>query len=204
MEDARLWLRHTGGETKMVIVVSFTERPTRSGTDLGGDDISEDERRTGGGGKEEPMLMRSIDETTKVCELGERLADLNVRDQLRTPLIGELEASLYIYRATEDRGEITEVFGTKILPSPPVNGEKPHEFHITMLDIFGEEVPAEMSPMDQITFDLHDFEEAVTQSLLHTAKYRANKRATKLMKDAGVWEECETFAQHKRQKRGRQ
>lgn len=35
-----------------------------------------------------------------------------------------------------------------------------------------------------------------------TAWHRANRRAKKLMKEAGVWEESDTFAQHKRRRKG--
>ncbi|CUS13745.1 unnamed protein product [Tuber aestivum] len=34
IDDGRLWLLHTGGEPKIVIVVSFTETPTRDGMEV--------------------------------------------------------------------------------------------------------------------------------------------------------------------------
>ena len=195
-EDARLWLLNTRGQTKIVILMCFTETHITSGTDLESE-VSEDESAIERRQREERILIESIDKSTKLLDLANRLRDLNGQDKLRMPLIGKLQALLNVYRASEDSKDITELFGTTILPSPPVGSEEPREFQITMQDIFGKDVPADFKPMDAITFSLPVLEVLVAKSLSATTWLRANRQGKKLMKEAGVWEECVTFAQHK-------
>jgi len=201
MDDARLWLLNTRGQTKIVIVLCFIENHMRKETDLGSD-VSEDgianERRK----TDEQILIESIDESTKQDDLADKLTDLNRQDKLQTPLIGELAASLHVYCASEDTKDISELFAATILPPLPANSEEAREFQITMQDIFGKNIPAELKAKDAIIFSLPVLEELVTQSLPDTEWYRANRRAEKLMKEAGIWEECETFTQHKRRRKG--
>ena len=200
MEDVRLWLLHTRGQTRIAIVMCFTETRITSGTDLESE-VSEDESGTERWQTEERILIESIDESTKLHDLANRLRDLNGQDKLRMPLIGQLESSLSVYRASEDFQDITEIFGTTILPPPPIDSAEPRAFQITMQDIFGEDIPAELKPMDAITFSLPVLEGLVAKSISGTAWLRANGRAEKLMKEAGVWEERETFAQYKRRRK---
>lgn len=199
-EDARLWLLNTGGQTKIVIVMCFTETQKRSGKDLGSE-VSEDEMGTEGRQAEERILIESIDESTKLLDLAHQLRALDQQDKLQVPLIGELHATLHVYCASEDSKDITEIFNTTILP-PPANSAGPCKFQITMKDIFGDDVPADMNPMDPIIFSLPVLEALVAQSIPKTAWFRANRRAKKLLKEAGVWEESDTFTQHKRRRRG--
>ncbi|KAG0634938.1 hypothetical protein HOY80DRAFT_485453 [Tuber brumale] len=168
-------------------------------------EVSEDATGTGGEqlGEQagERALIKSINETTKLRDLANQLLDLNEHEELGTPLIGKLQASLYVYCANEDYKDITEVFSTPILPPLPANSGVPRLFQITIKDIFGEDVPKDMKPTDPITFSLPVLGKLIEESLPGTAWYRANRRAKKLLKAAGVWQQCDTFGQRKRRRK---
>jgi len=233
--DAKLWLLHTGGQTKIVIVTCFTETHTKDETDATSmtdppsetdptnetdppsktdptsemDPTSEaSEAVTGTGGGQvgvrvgERELIKGINESTKLVDLAKVLLELNEHEELGMPLIGKLQASLYVYCANEDYKGITEVFSTAILPPPPADSGAPHLFEITMKDIFGEDVPKDMKPTDPITFSLPVLGKIIAKSLPETEWFRANRRAKKLLKEKGVLGECETFAQRKRRRKG--
>ena len=239
--DAKLWLLHTGGQTKIVIVICFTETHTKDETDptSKADPTSEtdppsetdstnetdptsktdptseidptseaSEGVTGTGGGQvgvrvgERALIKSINESTKQDDLADELLELNEHGELGMPLIGKLQASLYVYCANEDYKDITAVFSTAILPPPPADSVAPCLFQITMKDIFGEDVPKDMKPTDPITFSLPVLREIIADTLPDTAWYRANRRAKKLLKETGLLGECETFAQRKRRRKG--
>jgi len=198
MDDARLWLLCTGGETKIVIMLSFTETKTRSNPVA--ESESENDTTDRDSQTEEQKVIGAIDESTKTIDLAQTLQDLNEQAKLRTPLIGELKATLHIYRASEDHKDIVESFTTTVLPAPPVDFTGSREFQITLSDIFGSGVPEGMDPMDPITFGLQFLEMGVAESLSHTTWLRAHRLAEKLMKEAGVWVEKGTFVQHKRRR----
>ena len=103
---------------------------------------------------EEEKAIDTIDDSTCATDLAETLYQLNEQAKLRTPLIGELKMGLHIYRASEDHKDIVELFDATVLPPPPVDSTEPHEFKITLKDIFGEDFPICMDPKDSITFSL--------------------------------------------------
>lgn len=220
MEDTRLWLLCTGGKTKIVFVLYFTEQNSTSGPaadpNLESDTTGESEPANDAARESDPengtvnesspteeeKIINTIDASTCQYDLAQILDQLNKQSKLQKPLIGELTATLHVYHATKDHKDIDEKFKATVLPLPPHNSTQPREFQITLHDIFGEEVPEGMNPEDPITFSLPMLEDIVTNSLEHTAWYRANKLAMRLMKKAGFWKKSETFTQSKRRRLG--
>ncbi|KAG0129473.1 hypothetical protein HOY82DRAFT_540723 [Tuber indicum] len=202
MEDTQLWLLCTGGKTKIVIILSFIETKSTTSSDSVAESESENNTTDGSGKTEEQNVIDAINTSTREPDLAQKLQQLDGRAKLRKPLIGELTATLHVYRASDDYKDIVEWFNTTVLPLPPSNFTGPREFQITLHEIFGNDVPEGMDSKDPITFSLPVLEAFVTGSLEHTAWYRANKLAKKLMKEAGVWEEKETFTQSKRRRLG--
>ena len=60
--------------------------------------------------------MEGIDEKTNLNELTKKLLELNQKGKLGLPLVGSLEATLFLYRAAEGSNDITETFRATILP----------------------------------------------------------------------------------------
>ena len=85
------------------------------------------EPRTGRDGPEaygeEKMVVDSIDGTTSFHDLATRLLDLNHQGKLRKPLVGDLTATVHIYKANKDRTEIEESFKATLLPPPTNNSQ---------------------------------------------------------------------------------
>ena len=191
MDDARLWLLHTGGQTRIVIVVSFTESSTKNPLEA----VAEESEG------EEQTLVDSIDGSTDLNDLTRKLIDLNRRAKLKQSLVGDLEATLYVYRASEDGKDIVESFKATVLPPPSVDEGGPKGFGVTMEELLGDSVPEGHDPADVMMFHLEGLEKFVTRSVPGTEKRRANRRAKELMVVAGVWEEKETYSQYKRRRR---
>ncbi|RPA92253.1 hypothetical protein L873DRAFT_1794341 [Choiromyces venosus 120613-1] len=192
MADARLWLLHTGGITRIVIVVCITETNTWNTADVH-EKISDDVPTMGKTLTEEQALMQGISAGTDLNYLAERLTNLNTHAKLTKPLVSDL-------KACENQADIWERFGATVIPAPPVESEAPTEFKIPFMDIFGDKIPVGVDPTDSIIFSLAGFREFVTRSLQDTEWLRATRRARKLLKAAGEWEETDTFAQHKRRR----
>ncbi|KAG0633144.1 hypothetical protein HOY80DRAFT_659537 [Tuber brumale] len=153
LDDARIWLLHTYGQTRAVILVSFTESYARSSSEVGkiGPKVEKDilevvEGKTmmgveddelGGGSEkdaeepvalsEEQMVLESIDETTGYHTLAARLLDLNSKGKLKEPLVGTLGATVHVYKACEDGKEIKESFMATLLLLPPEKDLEPLE-----------------------------------------------------------------------------
>lgn len=200
MDDARLWLLQTGGQTRIVIVLSYTENKTKSPLEAA-NQMSEDEVLTGGSMSEEQTVVNGIDKSTNYKGLVKMLLDLNRQGKLEQPLVGSLKATLYVYRASEDGKDIMESFRTTVLPPPPVGERGPREFGVTMGELLGDSVPEGQDPADAIIFDLEGLEGFITRSIPGTGRLRAGCRAKKLMIAAGVWEEKETFSHSRQQRR---
>ncbi|KAG0638986.1 hypothetical protein HOY80DRAFT_1046509 [Tuber brumale] len=151
LDDARLWLLHTSGQTRAVILVSFTESYAGSSPELGNNepevekDIPEmgkgktmmgvENDQLGGGCEkdaeepvalsEEQIVLESIDETTGYHALAARLLDLNRQGKLKEPLVGTLGATVHVYKACEEGKEIKESFMATLLPPPEGDLEPP-------------------------------------------------------------------------------
>ncbi|RPB02594.1 hypothetical protein L873DRAFT_418813 [Choiromyces venosus 120613-1] len=197
MNDARLWLLHTDGQTRIVLVVSFTENTLKHSLQAANEE-PEEEVRPHGSTSEEETVVDSIDGATNLNDLANNLMDLNRRDKLRQPLVGNLSATLHVYRANEDGRDIVQSFEATLLPQPVVDGGGPKEFGITMEELLGDSVPEGQDPGDRIMFCLENLRDFIRRSIPDTERVRATRRAKKLLRMAGVWEEEETFAQSKR------
>ncbi|KAG0127483.1 hypothetical protein HOY82DRAFT_593297 [Tuber indicum] len=201
--DARLWLLYTGGLTKIVIILSIIEKDTRNtqATDLP-EKILGDASKMGDARTEEQALIQAIAAGIDLNDLAARLIDLNTRTKLTRPLVGNLEVTIHVYQACDDQADIKETFSATVIPSPPTISKEPTEFKIAFMDIFGGNTPAgvPVDPTDDITFSLADLRRFVTSSLGDTERLRATRRAKKLLKEAGEWEEADTFTQHKRRR----
>ncbi|CUS10855.1 unnamed protein product [Tuber aestivum] len=199
VEDARLWLLHTDGQTRIVIVVSFTESTIKHSLQASNkqpEEATKPHRST----SEEETVVDSIDSTTNLNDLAKKLMDLNRRDELGQPLVSSLKATMHVYRASKDGREIEKSFEATLFPEPDVDGGDPKEFGVTMEDLLGDSLPKGQDPSDCIMFCLDGLREFISSSIPDTERVRAAKRAKKLMVMAGVWEEEETFAQSKRRR----
>ncbi|KAG0126291.1 hypothetical protein HOY82DRAFT_615489 [Tuber indicum] len=92
MQDARLWLLHTDGETRIVIVISFMEKNLRTAVAFESLD---------------PSCESTVD--TADSKQTQQLFDLNQQSKLQHPLLRKILATLHIYKACE---------GVKILSNP--------------------------------------------------------------------------------------
>ena len=66
-----------------------------------------------------------------------------------------------------------------------------------MREIFGDRIPENRDPADRIFFCVEGLRNFIKNSIEDTERVRARRRAKALMREAGVWEEKETFAQSK-------
>ena len=196
LDDARLWLLHTNGETKAVILVSFTESYAGSSPEVGsnGQEVENDIPEVGEGGtimgveddeqggdgekdaqqpeplSEEQMVVESIDETTGYHALVARLLDLNRQGKLKEPLVGTLGATVHVYKVCEDGKEIKESFMATLLP-PPERGWEEEEisgFGVELVDLLGDNVPKGHDPKSKVMFSLKKLGEFVRTSLPQT------------------------------------
>jgi len=199
IDDARLWLLHTGGITKIVIVLCITESNTPNTVD-GDEKISEDMSKMEKTPMEEQVLIQAITAETDLNSLAESLITLNTHAKLTKPSVGDLEAIIHVYQACQDEADIRETFSALVIPAPPIGSEAPTEFKLSFMDMFGENTPVGLNPNDSIIFSLAKLQEFVTESCEDTEWLRASCRAEKLLKEAGEWEETDTFAQRKRRR----
>ena len=174
-EGARLWLLHTGGQTKVVIVLSFSENSAESPM----------QAANGQSKDKEQTVVEGINESTNLNDLAKKLIELNRQRKLGQPLVGSLEATLYVYRAAEDSSDIIESFSATVLPPPLADAEVPREFGLTMEDLLGDAVPKDQDPGDLIMFSLEGLQEFVLISIPRTERIRAIGRAKILMVEAG-------------------
>ncbi|CUS07195.1 unnamed protein product [Tuber aestivum] len=105
MDDARLWLLHTDGQTRIVIIVSFTESTIKHSLQASNKQ-PEEETQPHKSMSEEETVVDSIDSTTNLNDLAKKLIDLDRRDELRQPLVSSLRATLHVYRASKDGRDI--------------------------------------------------------------------------------------------------
>ena len=177
-DDARLWLLHTNGETRVVILVAFIESNGGSSPEVGNNgsevekaipDVGEgksvmgvaDDAVQGSGEKyaeermplsEEQMVVESIDETTGYHALAARLLDLNRKHKLKEPLIGNLRATVHVYKACEDGKDITESFIATLLPPPEGDSEEAEKsgLEAESVDLLEDRVPKDNDPTTQL------------------------------------------------------
>ncbi|KAG0134932.1 hypothetical protein HOY82DRAFT_601811 [Tuber indicum] len=196
VQDARLWLLRTRGETRVVIVLSFRENIPPAPA------VVRDDETTTQNTPDEQALLDSINDTTVANDLADQLFTLNQEEKLTKPLVGNLEASIYVYKASEAADDIIETFSTKLLPPPPTDlaDSSPQEFGINLDELFGGHVPEGQNPKDQILFNLADLQDCVEESITRTELLRATHRAKKLLNAVVGADDEETFAQRKRRR----
>jgi len=203
MDDARLWLLHTAGQTCLVIILSFTETTVNNALPALGAE-GEVASEASPGSQDEKTIIDSIDEATNLNDLANKLFELNQAGQLSRPLVGNLGATIYGYRASEDGLDIVPKFEQTLLPQPEQeeDGGTLTDFPLTMRDLLGENLPEGQNPEEKITLSLTTLLKLIERSIPRTARVRASRRAEMLLRKAGVWEE-ETFAQCKRRRLNR-
>ncbi|KAG0637774.1 hypothetical protein HOY80DRAFT_1138061 [Tuber brumale] len=195
IQDARLWLLHTRGQTRVVIVVAFTENSVEVPTVS---DNSDNEVTTTITSNKEQILLESISEQTNTSDLAESLLLLNRKGELRCPLVGNLEADLHVYRASATGDDICESFATKFFPTPTVEDSGPKEFGIKLGELLGDCIPEGENPDEEVKFSLDHLKECLERSLPHTERLRATDRALSLLRSRVGLPDIETFAQCKR------
>jgi len=216
-EDAKLWLLHTGGQTRIVIVLCLTEtnpktrilavnKEAEENDDCTENTASDKETTlsTQESADDEQILLNSIDESTDLNNLAEQLFVLNQEGKLMQPLVGNLKATLHVFKAVEGGQSIEESFVATLLPPPTADSDRsePTEFRITMQDMLDNCLPKANDPTDEIAFSLAVLQEYIQSSIPHTERLRAAGRAEKLLKALGGLNNEETFGKRKRQRLG--
>jgi hypothetical protein len=82
-------------------------------------EISYNVSKTGNSLTVEEALIQAITTGTDRHHFVERLKTLNTYTKLTTPLVGNLEATIYVCQACEDQADIKETFSATIIPVPP-------------------------------------------------------------------------------------
>ena len=218
--DAKLWLLHTGGQTRIVFVLCVIETKPKTrkpaldlnqGTEDNDDqtddtaDAAETTLTTQESADDEQILLNSIDESTEVNDLTEQLFFLNQQGKLTQPLLGSLEATFYVYRAVKGGQDIEASFVATMLPPPPTahkDKSNPTEFKITMQDILDNSLPRDTKPTEEIAFSLAVLQEYIETSIPATERLRATTRAENLLEALRGSNDEPTFSKRKRQRLG--
>lgn len=228
--DARLWLLGTSGQTKVVIIVNFTEdkRDTRSpiasapsgddgtdvedtgpesaGTDIEDDDGEDADPDTAAGEVPEPTeeerLLSTVNSTTSFSALAASILELHLRGALAVPLLGSITATFHVFRRTADT--IYEEFTTPVLPAPDPTGDSVQSYTLTLADMYGDnELPAGEDPDHRFVMDMNDFRRDIAYPVPDMEEKRSLDRAEAVLKRRGVWQGKATFAGSKKAKRKR-
>lgn len=219
MADARLWLLGTGGQTKVVIIVKFTEdkRGPRSAspasssssnaTDADADDAGPNDQDAPPEPTEESLLLSTVTASTRLRALANTLLDLHHRGALAKPLIGPFTATFHVFRRTPE-DTIYEDFTATVLPAPaPADDntqQDPQTYALTLGDMFGDNpLPAGVDPRLAIVFDMDVFREDIALQVPDMEVKRSFDRAKAILQRRGFWERPKTFAGAKRAKRKR-
>ncbi|PUU75338.1 hypothetical protein B9Z19DRAFT_1131471 [Tuber borchii] len=176
LEDARLWLLQTAGQTKIVIILAFTEVMPKGGQVAQDGDTPAGETQDGG-----QTFIPKINKETSVIDLAKQLFELNKEGKLAKPLVGNLTAKLSLYKASKTGEEIVEDFSTtkKCWEAPPPDGH---------------------AGDDKITFSIPSLLKYIERSIPYTELFRATHRAKKLRSKVDGLEEEQTFAKSKRRR----
>ncbi|PUU73061.1 hypothetical protein B9Z19DRAFT_1069278 [Tuber borchii] len=195
LEDAKLWLLKTAGQTKVVIILAFTEvMPKRGQVALDGDTPA-GETQDGG-----QTFIPKIDKEMSVTDLAKQLFEVNKEGKLAKPLVGNLTAKLSLYKASKTGEDIIEVFSTMVLPRPPANDPGPTEFFITIEEVLGSPPPDGHAGDDKITFSIPSLQKYIERSITRTELFRATRRAKKLRSKVDGLEAEQTFAKSKKRR----
>lgn len=180
ISDAKLWLLGTSFQTKVVILVAFSEDHPASSPD-----------------NDEDALESSVDSSTEVELLANSILELHRRNALARPLLGSIAATIHVYRLDETHA-LTQTFSASVLP--PAAAEEP-SFSLTMQDIFGTDpVPPPLDPGREIVFEMDKFRTVILQQVPRMERHRSIARAVGMLERNGFAEEKETFAALKRKR----
>ncbi|PUU82908.1 hypothetical protein B9Z19DRAFT_1061452 [Tuber borchii] len=142
----------------------------------------------------EQIVFHSIDATTKFHHLAARIMKLNHQGKVKAPLVGNFEATLYIYKANKEQKGIEELFIATFLPLLMNEAKVPTGFGISLKDLFGGHMPNKQDAEHVVWFDFKRSEKFVSE----TEKCRVNAHVVKWLMACGYWEEWETWVQGKR------
>lgn len=216
IRDAELWLLHTGGHTSVVIVVAFTEEfcppepeppvndpePTSDpeAENLTADSASDTSSSLSDPPTEEDILLSSITSTTTPRDLAGRFLALHRLQQLDKPLVGNITATIHVFRRDTAGTGIEATYSATLLPAPADSADQ--SFSLTMGEVLGELAAEEgVDVAERIEFPLEPLRRLVGKQKKKFEVVRAMDRTEAVMKGLGIWEEGETFAQSKKRKR---
>jgi len=110
-------------------------------------------------GRDEPedhskqlMVVNSISRAINFHHLEARLSVLNCQGKLKQPLVGDLGATVYIYKANEDENDIKQSFRATLLPPPRNEAEVPAGFGISLEALLRCRVPNNHDPKNVTSF----------------------------------------------------
>jgi len=95
-ENARLWLIHKGGETRIVIILSFAETDTENALTTKDTTVTVGTEK-GRKQRAENMMIETIAGSTHYNELVQTLQNLNQHCSLGKPLVRDLSATINVY-----------------------------------------------------------------------------------------------------------
>lgn len=168
--------------TKVVIVVSFTER--RGESEDNADDIF----------AEEDALIATVEGTTTLEDLSNQLLELHRAGRLSKRLLGSLNSTLHVFRLDDTQTVVVEDFRATVLPAPEPQ-VAPETFELTMQDVFGDSIiPAFIDPRARITFSIERLRVVIAKQIPAMERLRAIARAEEVKKRKGLPETKETFA----------
>lgn len=154
---------------------------------------------------EEAELISTVNHSTKLRDLADALLDLHHLGRLSQPLLGDVNATLHIFRLNSAGDDILETFTATILPAAPA--ASPQTFALTLADLLGPAVTAEhrLNPDEEIVFPLDRLRKVISDQIPQQEKHRAQARGKAILKACEVWDEdLPTFAQSMRMKRKRE
>lgn len=205
MEDARLWLLGTARQTKIVIVVKFTEATpdavpsSSSSSETNVDEADGDAIPV----SEESILLAAVNKTTRFSVLAGAILDLHLRNALAKPLLGEISATFHVFRRSTAEDTIYEDFTTTVLPAPDRDSQ-PQTYELTLADLYGDSpVSTGADPHQRFTMDMDDFRRDIAYQIPEMEVKRSLDRAKAVLEGEGYWEGRATFEGVKKAKRKR-
>lgn len=147
---------------------------------------------------EEQALLASIDRSTHLNDISRDLLALHRLQKLSQPLLRPFTATFHVYRRNSAHTDIQAECAMTVLPAPPDGAAQ--IFELSLKDLYGDAtVPADVDPDHRIRFEMNELREDIQDQVPAMEKMRADARALKVLKTAGVVV-GETFAAEKKSK----
>lgn len=147
---------------------------------------------------EEQALLASIDRSTHLNDISRDLLALHRLQKLSQPLLRPFTATFHVYRRNSAHTDIHEECAMTVLPAPRDGAAQ--IFELSLRDLYGDAtVPADVDPDHRIRFEMNELREDIQDQVPAMEKMRADARALKVLKNAGVVV-GETFAAEKKSK----